>query len=254
GGNYTWSKTITYNRNQFVNDYLLKNVTSNRPQAVNVNWGYDIPGITKWANNLLTRSLFDDWHLSGVGVFYNGQALAIGCSANGAPPGYWTGTPTGGFPFRCQQTGSAWLTGDASPASVWSGSNSALSKADPKLWYNFNPAAFTLPPVNSFGIGNEQPTITYGPGIMNFDMAMEKSINVGTEAHPRTLSFRFEAYNVFNHFNPGNPNTTLNINCNAVNGTCTAPALKDYTSTTFGTITSAAIQARHAAATIRFRF
>jgi hypothetical protein len=254
GGNYTWSKTLTYNRNQFVSDSLLKNVTSNRPHAVNLNWGYDIPGVTKWADNLLTRSLFNDWHFSGVGIFYYGQALSIACSANGAPPGYWTGTPTGGFPFRCQQTGSAWLTGGASPSSVWAGSNTALSKADPNLWYNFNPAAFTLPPVNSFGIGNEQPTITYGPGIMNFDMAMEKSINVGTEAHPRTLSFRFEAYNVFNHFNPGNPNTTLNINCNAVNGTCTAPALKDYTSTTFGTITSAAVQARHAAATIRFRF
>ena len=85
-------------------------------------------------------------------------------------------------------------------------------------------------------------------------VTIQKDINVGTEAHPRTLSFKFEAYNVFNHFNPGNPNTGLNINCNASNGSCTAPALKDYTSTTFGTITSTPIQARHASATIRFRF
>ncbi|MES1261242.1 MAG: carboxypeptidase regulatory-like domain-containing protein, partial [Acidobacteriota bacterium] len=252
GGNYTWSKTLTYNRNQFVSDNLLKNVTNNRPHAVNVNWGYDIPGITKWSNNYLTRTVFNDWHLSGVGTFYNGQALNIACSANGAPIGYWTGSVANngsgntGFPFRCQQTGSLWLTGGATPASVWTGANSALSVADPKLWYNFNPAAFTLPPVTSYGIGNEQPTVTYGPGIINFDMALEKSINVGTEAHPRTLSFRFEAFNVFNHFNPGNPNTSLAINCNAGNGSCTAPALKDYTSTTFGTITTAAIQARHA--------
>jgi hypothetical protein len=257
GGNYTWSKTITYNRNQFVNDYLLKNVTSNRPHAVNANWGYDIPGITKWANNYVTRTVFNDWHLSGVGTFYYGQALSIGCTANGAPPGYWTGTPTGGtsgFPFRCQQTGSLWLPNGATPSSVWTGANAALSTADPKLWYNFNPAAFTLPSVTSYGIGNEQPTVTYGPGIINFDMAIEKSIKLGTEAHPRTLSFKFEAFNVFNHFNPGNPSTSLAINCNPVNGTCTSPALKDYTSTTFGTITSAAIQARHAAATLRFRF
>ena len=134
------------------------------------------------------------------------------------------------------------------------GANASLAIADPKLWYNFNPAAFTLPSATSFGIGNEQPTVTYGPGIVNFDMALQKDIKLGSDDHPRTLSFRFEAFNVFNHFNPGNPNTSLAINCNAGNGSCTAPALKDYTSTTFGTITSAAIQARHAAATLRFSF
>jgi hypothetical protein len=254
GGNYTWSKTITYNRQQFVSDNLLKNVTSNRPHAVNVNWGYDIPGITKYWNNRFSKSVSDGWHLAGVGVFYYGQALSLGCSANGAPIGYWTGTPTGGFPFRCQQTGSLWLPSGATPSSVWTGANSSLAIADPKLWYNFNPAAFTLPSATSFGIGNEQPTVTYGPGIVNFDLALQKDINLGSEAHPKTLSFKFEAFNAFNHFNPNNPSTSLAINCNAVNGSCTAPGLKDYTNTTFGTITSAAIQARHAAATIRFRF
>jgi hypothetical protein len=259
GGNYTWSKTIIYNRQQFVRDYLLKNVASgnaasNRPQAVNVNWGYDIPGITKYWNNRTAKTVFEGWHLAGVAIFYYGQALSIGCSANGAPIGYWTGTPTGGFPFRCQQTGSLWLSSGATPSSVWTGANASLAIADPKLWYNFNPAAFTLPSATSFGIGNEQPTVTYGPGIVNFDVALQKDIKLGSDAHPRTLSFRFEAFNAFNHFNPGNPNTSLAVNCNAVNGSCTAPALKDYTSTTFGTITSAVIQARHAAATLRFSF
>jgi hypothetical protein len=104
------------------------------------------------------------------------------------------------------------------------------------------------------GIGNTQPTVGYGPGEINFDLSIQKNINVGTEAHPRTLSFRFDAFNVFNHFNPGNPNKSLAINCNAVNGACTTPALKDYTNTTFGTVTSAQVQARHASATLRFRF
>jgi hypothetical protein len=255
GGNYTWSKTITYNRNQFVNDKLLKNVTSNRPQAVNVNWGYDIPGITKYWDNKVSKLAFNNWHLSGVATFYNGQALSISCSANSAPIGYWTGTPTGGFPFRCQQTGSLWLPSGATPSSVWTGNNSSLAVADPKLWYSFNPAAFTLPSATSFGIGNEQPTLTYGPGIENFDMAIQKEINVGSEGHPKVLSFKFEAFNVLNHFNPGNPGTTLAINCNATNGTCaSAPSLANYTNTTFGTITSTPIQARHASVTLRFRF
>ena len=57
------------------------------------------------------------------------------------------------------------------------------------------------------------------------------------------------------HFNPGNPNTSLAINCNAANGQCTAPTgIRDYTSTTFGTITTAQVQARHMALTVRIAF
>ncbi|MDQ1473343.1 MAG: hypothetical protein QOJ99_4823, partial [Bryobacterales bacterium] len=255
-----------YNRNQWVDDYLLKNVTSNRPHAVNTNWGYDIPGISKYWNNYVSRTVFDNWHFSGVGTFFYGQALTIGCSANGAPPGYWTGTPTGGFPFRCQQNGNLWLPDGTTASSLYPASNS-LSTTDPKIFYPFNPQSFVLPAVNSFGIGNTPPTLTYGPGVINFDFAIQKEINVGTEAHPKTLSFKFEAYNVFNHFNPGAPVTTLNINCNPVGGVCTTPVLKDYTSSTFGTVVptqtipasglvtgGAQVQARHAAATIRFRF
>jgi hypothetical protein len=134
------------------------------------------------------------------------------------------------------------------------------------LFYPFNPQSFVLPSVTSYGIGNTPPALTYGPGVINFDLAIQKEINVGTEAHPKTLTFKLETYNVFNHFNPGAPSTTLNINCNPVGGVCTTPALKDYTSATFGTVVptqtttggyvvgGAQVQARHAAATVRFRF
>jgi hypothetical protein len=255
GANYTWSKTITYNRNQWVNDNLLKNVTGNRPHAVNVNWGYDIPGVTKFWNNVVTKQVFDGWHFSGVSTFFYGQALAISCSANGAPPGYWTGTPTGGFPFRCQQNGSLWLKDDATPSTVYTGFNASLANADRRLWYPFNASSFVLPSVTSYGIGNAQPTMTYGPGVMNFDFALQKDVSIPIREHSTTLSFKVEAYNVFNHFNPGNPNTALPINCAVSNGTCTNPtSLSAYTSTTFGTITSAQVQARHASLTVRLRF
>jgi Carboxypeptidase regulatory-like domain len=254
GGNYTWSKTIIYTRQQWVSDYLTKNVTSNRPHAVNVNWGYDIPGVRKYWNNAVSRTVFDGWHVSGVGAFFFGQALTIGCSANGAPPGYWTGTPTGGIPFRCQMNGPLFLAGGATPSSVYAGSGNALVNADPKLWYPFNPQNFTLPSATSLGIGNTPPTLTYGPGVENFDLAIQKDVNFGSGERPKVLSFKVEAYNVLNHFNPGNPNTSLAINCNAVNGNCTAPSIRDYTSTTFGTITTAQVQARHVSVTLRFRF
>jgi hypothetical protein len=256
GGNYTWSKTITYNRNQWVDDKLLKNVTSNRPHAVNLNWGYDIPSLAKYINNnLIARHVFDGWRWSGVGTFFYGQALAISCSANGAPIGYWTGTPTGGFPFRCQQNGSLWLADGATPSSIYTGTNASLAAADRRLWYPFKAASFELPSATSFGIGNAQPTMTYGPGVVNFDMALQKDIAVSLRDHSVTLSFKGEAFNVFNHFNPGNPATALAINCAPSNGQCTSPtSLSSYTSTTFGTITSAAVQARHVSLTLRLRF
>jgi hypothetical protein len=58
------------------------------------------------------------------------------------------------------------------------------------------------------------------------------------------LEFRAEAYNVFNHFNPGNPNTSLTLNyANGAN-----------TNANFGTITSAVGQARRMALAVKFRF
>jgi hypothetical protein len=143
----------------------------------------------------------------------------------------------------------------ATPSSVYSGSGNALASADPRLWYTFNPQSFTLPSATSLGIGNTPPTLTYGPGVQNFDLGIQKDINFGAGDKPKVLSFKFEAFNVLNHFNPSNPSTSLAINCNASNGNCTAPVgIKDYTSTTFGTITSAQVQARHASVTVRFRF
>jgi len=238
-----------------VDDQLTKNVTSNRPHAVNLNWGYDVPDFSRRLNNSFARQVLDGWHLSGVGTFFFGQALTIGCSANGAPAGYWTGTPTGGIPFRCQMNGPLFLDSGAAPSSVYGGSGNALANGDPRLWYTFNPQSFTLPSANSLGIGNTPPTLTYGPGVMNIDLSIQKNFRLGNADSNKILSFKADAYNVLNHFNPGNPNTSLAINCNAVNGQCTAPTgIRDYTSTTFGTITSAQVQARHMALTVRIAF
>ena len=114
--------------------------------------------------------------------------------------------------------------------------------------------------MSSLGIGNTPPTLSYGPGVENFDLGIQKEVRLGTSDHPVTLTFKAEAYNLLNHFNPGNPatgllNTGLAINCNAVGGFCSqSTSLKDYTSTTFGTITGAQVQARHGALTVRIRF
>ena len=238
GSNYTWSKTLAYSRNQWVPDKLLENIVSGtRPHAVNVNFGYQIPGATKYWNNKFTELVTNGWHIEGILTFYYGTPLSIGCSANGAPIGYWTGTPTGGIPFRCQQNGPLF-------------NSSQTPTAPSPLWYDFNPSAFSLPSVNSLGIGNEQPTVTYGPGVENTDFSLFKQFPVWGEH--KTLEFRVQAFNALNHFNPSNPNASLAINCNAVNGACTPGGAN--TNAAFGQITSAALPARHAVVSVRFRF
>jgi hypothetical protein len=239
GSNYTWSKTLVYSRDQFVSDKLLYNIASGtRPQAVNINFGYAIPGATKYWNNKFTDIVTNGWNVEGIMTFYYGTPLSISCAANGAPIGYWTGTPTtGGLPFRCQQTGPLFNSAQTPTAAA-------------PNWYDFNVSAFSLPPVNSLGIGNEQPTVTYGPGVENVDLNLFKQFHVWGEH--KILEFRFQAFNALNHYNPANPNTSLTLNCAPVNGTCTTGGAN--TNAAFGTITSAALPARHGVVSVRFTF
>jgi hypothetical protein len=60
----------------------------------------------------------------------------------------------------------------------------------------------------------------------------------------KTLELRFQAFNALNHFNPNNPSTSLTLNY----------ATGANTNAAFGTITSAALPARHGVVSIRFTF
>jgi hypothetical protein len=248
GSNYTWSKTLVYSRQQWVPDKLNYNVagvnsaTGQRPHAVNVNFGYAVPGATRWWNNKFTNAVTNGWNLESVLTFYSGTPLDITCSANGAPIGYWTGTPTGGIPFRCQQSGALF-------------SSTVTPTVNAPLFYNFNPASFSLPGVNSLGVGNEQPTVTYGPGVEIVDLNIFKQFHVFGEK--RILELRFQAFNALNHFNPGNPNVALSLNCAPVNGACTSGGAN--TNAAFGTITTPAggsgvLASRKGVISLRFTF
>jgi hypothetical protein len=263
GVNYTYSKTIIYSHQQWTPDYLNKNVTG-RPHAVNLNFGYEIPQGSRLWRNAFTKSVLDGWRLSGVGTFYYGTPLTIGCNAINAPIGWPNGTPTNGIlptatgaasstvGIRCEQTGNLWLSSGATPP----------AGVDPRLWYPFNINSFSLPPVNSLGVGNTPPTLTYGPGVATMDLALSKEIPLGKE--DRVLEFKIETFNTFNHFNPGNPSTLLTLNyatgqnTNASFGTIPATGLTATGGVaavgTVPVIGGAQIQARHAELSVRFRF
>jgi len=83
----------------------------------------------------------------------------------------------------------------------------------------FNTSLFSLPALGQ--IGTARRRFFYGPGISNFDMALEKDVRL---SESRSLEFRLEAFNAFNHAQFYEPA--------AVNG--------NITSESFGQIVSAA--------------
>jgi hypothetical protein len=73
---------------------------------------------------------------------------------------------------------------------------------DPRRF--FNEAAFVLQPEGS--LGNVSRNTLTGPGLISWDFSSLKDFRI-REGH--TLQFRFEAFNLPNHPNWGNPNTDI---------------------------------------------
>src|SRR5450631_2606272 len=142
----------------------------------------------------------------------------------------WRPSATSYLPFRCQMGNNIFLS---------SGLPSATE--DPRLQVPLNAANFTLPAADSLGIGNTPPTLFYGPWLWTVDASLAKQVVI---REGKTLEFRVETFNLLNHFNPSNPNSSLTIGfANQVNSNAA-----------FGTIQSAQVQARHLALSLRFRF
>jgi len=275
GANYNFSKQLGYSRNQFLPDYLTYNVNGgNRPQVVNINFGYKLPNGTQFTKkNVFTQSLLDGWNLNGVLSFYNGTPLTVGCAVSNQPVGYWYGTPTNTPGLRCQMNGSLWLPDGTTPGTVGSVTSQGGKNytTDARLWYPFAGCGgggaaladgttsnctvapnFVLPSASSFGIGNTPLALTYGPGFENADISMSKEFRMGKET--RVLQFRAETFNTLNHMNPGNPGTTLTYNYQTLanNNFQYTPAAQ--TTAGFGVITGVANPARRLALSLRLRF
>jgi hypothetical protein len=92
-----------------------------------------------------------------------------------------------------------------------------------------NPACFFAPSPGSLGL-ESGINFMYGPGTVNFDMALQKEFSVKERVH---LQFRVDAFNVFNHANFTGYNSTLNFNAYPqTNGIVTG--LPSITSTALG--------------------
>jgi hypothetical protein len=148
---------------------------------------YDIPHIFTWATIWeLPFGADKRWLQDGLSAAVLGgwQVNTFVIARSGQPF-----TPTvGGDPANLGHTGYARpnLVGDPT-----------IENPGSAMW--FNPAAFAIP-VNSFG--NAGRNILRAPGFWNVDLGLQRNVRLGGA---KTLSFKFDAFNVFNHINLGNP-------------------------------------------------
>jgi len=235
-GNYTWSRLLRYapsRGTQWVtDDNIYEHVGDNRPHAVNMNWLWQIPGVSSSANPFV-KGVLNNWTLSGVGAIFSGEPYGVTCSVQSAPLGYPSGTPTGGIPFRCEQNGETLLP-EGTKAPVGSGTTD-------RMFFPINEEAFVLPKPEALGFGSAPVRSFYQPGFFNVDMSIQKAFPIGESM---SLEFRADTINTFNHFNPENPERRLRFRYTT----------GDQTRSGIGRMNSEQNDARRIVLSARFRF
>jgi hypothetical protein len=150
------------------------------------NYTYSLPAFSRVWPNAFTRGLLDHWSLSGLMTFASGLPSAV------------TFTTTNG----------ADLIGGGDAQRINETCNPYLSHGQRNALEMFNPACFAVPALGS--PGNAPRTDVRGPGFNQWDMTLFKEFALKSEK--RTLQFRWEAYNVFNHTQFSAMNTAAQFN------------------------------------------
>jgi hypothetical protein len=158
----------------------------------------------------LANKVAGGWSLSGITTFATGLPVTL---------------TTGGSDLS--------LTGAAvpfeEPQVVKAGK--ILNNTDPRSGQAYFDTTLLAPPALG-QVGNANRRFFHGPGINNWDMALLKDTKI-TES--KSLEFRFEAFNIFNHAQFGNPDGNV-------------------TSSTFGFVSGTSQDARVLQAALKFHF
>jgi len=119
----------------------------------------------------------------------------------------FTGVTTveSGLPFTPNVSNAPLVYADLNQVRADQIGDPSVPNPDANLW--FNPAAYTSPQ----GVGRNgdvRHNSLRGPGLTDFDLSLGK---VFTVAEGKTLEFKWENYNAFNHVNLANPNPTVDV-------------------------------------------
>ena len=199
---YTWShNTTNLAGGGVINPYDVHRYHGNTenlnfPVSAAITLLYRVPFFEH--GNVLERLVLGGWSFTDITTFRAGTSLSPGLTESNQ-----------GLAVRPDQ-----VAGQATNG--------------PKTWKNgssqqwFNTAAFQNPAQGFYG--NAQTGIIRGPGQKLFNVAMFKEFHTSENSY---FEFRAEAFNVVNHTNPSNPNTTLgNANYGKVTGALDARVLE----------------------------
>lgn len=147
-------------------------------QALVISSTFELPfgrGKPMRIENRFLNAAFGNWDLSGIFTIQSGLPLVIRGASN----------------FLADRPNSAGVSAKAS---------------NPTRYEWFDTAAFTNPPIYTYGnVGRTLPDVR-GPGLKNIDLALLKNFPVREQL---AIQFRAEAFNLANLTNLGMPNTTF---------------------------------------------
>lgn len=145
------------------------------------------------------KSFFSNWQISGITLFATGTPFSI---VNGGSTNGISGIDNAGVAASTRPDSYADVIKAANQPAAQSSSGSAIG---PILGNRFQ---FVAP--TGLTYGNSGRNYMRNPSRLNFDIAVEKNLNLPKEG--QSLQFRIETFNFFNHtqfriydpFNPGN--------------------------------------------------
>lgn len=220
---YTWSKTIDdmsvfvplVNQDQY-NRALADSSAPDVPQNFIGSFVYDLP-FGKGRDFMSNASypvdlLFGGWQLSGITTIQHGVPLVVGDGLGN------NGGLNGGFNNRANYSSSC-----GRHASILNEVNTQSSTLG-QLWFNLscfsNPGTVPVGPTNVAvsPYGTSVPGNVWGPGLVNFDLSLTKSVPLGES---RALQLQVNAFNAMNTPHLSNPNTSCCTSNNAGFGVIT---------------------------------
>ena len=220
-GTYTYAKSFVNGWAQELPSRLRRSLLPNdQTHVFNFSYVVDVPNGSKMFSNApsATKFLFDRWQISGITTFASGFPNNVGFTTTDNFD--FTGGGDGG---SVVMTGSALLPHGERTSSRW-----------------FNTSVFKRP-AGRGDIGSDFTNYKFrGPGFNNWDVSIFKNFPVFSEK--RTLQFRWEFYNLFNH-----------TQFSAVNGTARFDPQGNQLNAQFGQVTAARNE-RRMQASLRFNF
>jgi hypothetical protein len=181
---YTWSKNLTDSQNEFStapqDTYNLaaeySRATLDRRHILSINYIYELPFFQAQSN--FKEKVLGGWQISGITYYYTGLGFTATTSSNDPSGiGLLGSSPSGARPdLICDPNAGAPHTFER--------------------W--FNTACFANPPAGVNRVGNEGRNVINGPSTTRFDATLSKNIRF---SESKSLQFRWEVFNIFNHTN-----------------------------------------------------